>query len=218
METPWVAWEGTAARALERAKVGAPVSAFAVAEGLGLTVEPWSSAGASLDRVRRVILVNPRVRIVRRHGLIAHEAGHFVLDEEGNDSEVGARYLSGALLLPRWDFGLDLKRTAWSLLKLRERHPFASAEMIARRIVELRDAVATVIDNGRVTRRIPSPWLADARLRRVSRWERELADAALDAGEEVRGDELCYAVPLVDGPWRRVIVVCEVEQLSLRLG
>lgn len=211
-------WEGAAARALDEACVGAPVSAFDVAHGLGLAVEAWSGAGAALDLAARVIRVNPRVRTVRRHGLIAHEVGHYALIRERCDSEEGARYLSGALLLPRRDFDADLRHTAWSLLRLRERHPNASAELIARRIVELRDAVATIIDNGRVTRRIASPWLADPRLARVSRWERALADAALEAGEEVRGDELCYAVPLVDGPWRRAIVVCEAEQLALRLS
>ncbi|AKF08858.1 hypothetical protein DB32_006007 [Sandaracinus amylolyticus] len=217
VESPWLRWEGTAARALERAKVGAPVSAFELAKGLGLEIEAWSGAGAELDADAQVIRVNPRVRLVRRHGLIAHECGHWVLRIEGDDSEKGARYLAGAMLLPRWDFDLDLKRTAWSLLKLRDRHPNASAEMIARRIVEVREAVATIIDNGRVTSRVFTPGLmVEPRLRRVSRWERGLADQALEAGAEVRGDELCYAVPLVDGPWRRVIVVCEAEQLSLR--
>lgn len=219
MDAPWIAWEGAAARALEEAKVGAPVSAFELAKGLGLKVVAGdcTGGGAALNVVQREIILNPRVRKVRRHGLVAHEIGHYVLRLLGIDSEDGANFTGSAMMLPRVDFDADLRRTAWSLLELRERHPNASAEMIARRIVELRDAVATVIDNGRVTRRVSSPWLGDPRLRRISRWERDLADQALEAGEEVRGDELCYAVPLVDGHWRRVIVVCEAEQLSLKL-
>lgn len=210
-------WEGIATAALDEASVGAPVSAFALADGLGLEVIAWSGAGAELDFANRVIHVNPRARRERRHGLVAHEVGHYVLRRARDDSEDGARFMSGALLLPRYDFDRDLRRTAWSLIKLRALHPNASAEMIARRIVELRDAVATVIDNGRARVRVASPWLTDPRLRRTSRWERDLAERALEAGEEVRGDELCYAVPLVEGTWRRVIVVCEAEQLGLRL-
>lgn len=210
--------EGAAAEALERSKQGAPVSAFRVARGLGLEIEPWSGSGAQLNLDQMLIEVNPRARPVRQHGLIAHEIGHYLLRITSGlvDSEAAARYLAGALLLPRWDFDVDLRRTGWSFARLRERHPNASAEMIARRIVELRDAVATILDNGKVTRRVVTEGIVDPRVRRMTRWERELADAALAMGEEVRGDELCYAVPIIDGQWRRVIVVCELEQLSLR--
>lgn len=217
METPWIRWESAAARAVEEARVAVPVSAFDLARGLGLRVVAASVSGARLNVVDRAIELNPRVRLVRRHGLVAHEVGHYVLRREDDDSEPGASFVGSAMMLPRLDFDRDLRRTAWSIVKLRVLHPNASAEMIARRIVELRDAVATIIDNGRVRSRVSSPWLADPRLRRITRWERELADAALEAGDEVRGDELCYAVPFIDGVWRRVVIVCEAEQLSLRL-
>lgn len=216
MDAPWIEWEGAAARAVEEAKVAAPVSAYELARGLGLRIIAGPVPGARLNPTQRLIELNPRARKVRRHGLIAHEVGHFVLQRDGEDSEAGASYVGSACMLPRLDIDRDIRRTAWSLLKLRDLHPNASAEMIARRIVELRDAVVTIID-GRTVRRVASPWLTDPRLRRTSRWERDLAERALEIGEEVRGDELCYAVPFIDGPWRRVIVVCEAEQLALRL-
>lgn len=217
--TAWELWEGVARNALEEARATPPVSAFWLARAHGFEVRPWASAGARLDEREGVIYVTPRARPQRRHGLVAHELGHHLLRLEHRleDSEDGARYLTGALLLPREPFGRDLTRTAWSLHRLRAIHVNASAQAIVARIVQVRDAVATVIDRGRVTMRVASPWLEDPRLRRVSRWERELATRALEQREEVRGDELCYAVPLVDGAHQRVVVVCELEQLSLRL-
>jgi hypothetical protein len=89
--------------------------------------------------------------------------------------------------------------------------------MIARRITQVRDAVATVIDNGKMKTRVASPWLPDPRLRRVSSWERDLAREALETGKTTYGDELCYAVPILNPPWQRVVVVCEARQLALRV-
>lgn len=216
----WQSWEGTARAALERANATAPVNAFALAAALDLRVEPWEGRGAELDDAAGVIRVSTRARSTRRHGLVAHELGHHLLRLERADDEDGARYIAGALMLPRETFGRDLTRTSWSLSKLRELHANASAQMIAIRIVQCRDAVATILDAGgrRITARVVSPWLADPRLARLSKWERELAGRALEEGAEVRGAELCYAVPVVDGAHRRVVVVCELEQLSLRLA
>jgi Zn-dependent peptidase ImmA (M78 family) len=194
------------------------VNAIALAQRLGFDVEPWVGRGAELDEHAGVIRANTRARHVRLHGLIAHELGHHLLRIERADSEDGARYVAGALMLPRESFDRDLTRTAWSMPRLRALHVNASAQMIATRIVQLRDAVATIIDGKRITTRVHSPWIApDDRLKRFTKWERELAARALEQGAEVRGDELCYAVPLVDGMHQRVIVVCELEQLSLRL-
>jgi hypothetical protein len=104
-----------------------------------------------------------------------------------------------------------------------EFHPemLEPGETIAVRIVQVRDAVVSIIDptGHRKPWRVFSPWVSERRLRRVSPWERDLATQAYETREEVRGDELCYAVPLLDGETdeHRVIVVCELEQLSLRL-
>lgn len=212
-------WEGIAADILgETGCDEAPVDAFVLAGCSSLRVKPWRRSYAQLDRGRGVIRYPVDARLVRQHGLIAHEVGHWALTRaRAPNTEAGARYLAGAFLLPRRIVDRDLKVMAWAMDELRAKHVNASVEMIARRITELRDAVATVIDNGRVTRRVASAWLATPGLRRISRWERQLADEALRTEQTVHGDELCYAVPVIDPPWRRVVLVCEAEQLSLRL-
>lgn len=211
-------WEGAAAELLDATCTTAPVDAYALAAACGFDVRHWSSAGAA--REGDTIKVNPRVRVVRRHGLIAHELGHFALERARlEDTEQGAKYVGGALMLPARETRRDLAQTAWSIAKMRTRHVNASATAIAVRITQLRDAVATIVDpDDRVAPwRVWSPWLSDPRIQRLSPWERGLVRRAIDVGDEVRGDELCYALPLIDGTWRRVIVVCEAEQLSLRL-
>ena len=216
-------WEGVAREILDATATTTPVCAFALAKACELEVRPGDVAEAKLDG--NVILYNPKMRLVRQHMRISHEIGHFGLERHGlPDSEDGARHIGGAMLAPWREMRRDLVETAWSIPKLRERHVNVSATALAIRITQLRDAVVALIDprdRKRAWRR-PSPWITDPRLSgRPSKFERELARAAWEAGEEVRGDELCYAVPLFDETGAgedRVIVVCELEQLSLRLA
>lgn len=210
-------WEGVARAVHDATGIDAPVDAFVLARACGLRVVPGGRGGASLDRGD--VLYDIAARPVRQHGLIAHEVAHHVLRLHGElDPEPAANYVAGALMLPRRTFDRDLRATAWNLDALRAKHLNCSAEMIARRIVELRDAVVTILDHGKVRTRIYSPWLGTPeRLRRITPLERELVDAALATGEAQRADELLAAYPLLDGSWRRVIVVAEVKQLSLRL-
>lgn len=212
-----LAWEGIAAEALEQTgNDEPPVDALELAACCGLHVIEGPARSARLEGT--AIILGPGARHVRRHGLVAHETAHYLLDRADEPStEDGAHYVSQALLLPRKAFERDL-RTTWNPAALRAKHVNVSAERIVRRIVALRDAVATVIDNGRVKARVSSPWLPGAALKRLSRWERGLADEALRTGQPVQGDELAWAVPIVDGPWERVVIVAEIEQLSFRLG
>ena len=219
MEAPWIEWEAVAAEVVDATCTTAPVDCFRLAAACGFAVRLHT--GATELRAGE-ILVGADMRPQRQHMRIAHELGHFALARHAiPDTEHGARWAGGALLLPRRDFDRDLTRTAWSMARLRELHVNASATAIAVRTTQLRDAVATILDpRGRKKPwRISSPWIAEKRIVRVSAWERELAQRAFDAGEEVRGDELCYAFPLLEGEpdEHRVIVVCELEQLSLRL-
>ncbi len=181
----------------------------------GLTLAPWGREGAALEGDR--ISYSRRAREVRQHGLIAHELGHWTLGWAGEeDTEQGARYLAGALMLPRSVFDRDLRRT-WDIEHLRAKHLNASAEMTAIRVVQLRDAAVAIFDQGKLTGRFVSPWIVDRRIDRVSRYERELAQRALEAGETIRDDDLCASTPVFDGHHRRVIVLCEYRQLALRL-
>lgn len=217
-------WEGVARDLLERAGADdPPVDAFEVAACWGFKIEPAAIATSSIDMDRRVIRLNVRARHERQQMSVAHELGHFGLVRGGlaND-ENGARYIGGAMLLPRAAMCRDLTRTAWSIAELRLLHPNASSTAIALRIVQIRDAVVTLIDprGHQPEWRRHSPGITDRRVVGAScAWERDLAARAWATGEEVRGDELCYAVTIPDdaGTEDRVIVVCEIEQLAARV-
>jgi len=206
------------ARALhDETGADAPINAMVLARAAGLELRPTIGAVGSL--MGDVIRYDPTARHVRQHGQVAHELAHWALREYGepeDDVEPAARYLAGALMLPRREFDRDLSATNWCLDSLRAKHLNPSAEMIARRITQLRDAVVTIFDQGRASKRFASPWMGES-LPCLSTWERELADRALrDERTAWRGD-LCYAAPVIDGGWRRVVLVCEAAQLGLRL-
>ncbi len=218
----WQRCEGVARSAHDETGIGAPVSAFDLAAAYGLVCVPDRRANAVLDG--DVIRFDATARLVRQHGLIAHEVAHYLLrlreadiasvEQEGLE-EFAANYTAGALMLPPARFDKDLRDTAWDLEQLRARHPNASAEMIARRITQRRDAVISVLDRGRLRVRVASPWLEQPRPR-LTPIERDLADAALETGEAQRANDLLSAWPLFDGLHRRVIVVAEAQQLGMR--
>ncbi len=207
------AWEAVARAAHEATGIDAPVSAFDLAAAYGLVCLPRRRSGALLDG--DVVRYDSSARPVRQHGLVAHEVAHHLLRLHSEpDSEVAAGYTAGALLLPRARFDRDLRRT-WDLFHLGRLHPNASAEMIARRITQLRDAVVSVLDQGRLRARVASPWAATPSPR-LTPLERELADAALAGGNMQRENDLLAAYPFFDGVHRRVIVVADAQQLGLR--
>jgi Zn-dependent peptidase ImmA (M78 family) len=209
------AWEGVARAVHDATGIDAPVSAFDLATAYGLACVPGARGTASLEG--DVVRYDAQARLVRQHGSIAHEVAHYVLRLHGEpDPELAVRYTAGALMLPRSTFDRDVAREAWDLQRLCELHPNASAEMVARRISQVREAVVTVLDQGAIKARVSSPWMREPP-RRLTPMERELVDAALECGEAQRASELLSAYPFVDGMHRRVIVVAEVRQLSLRL-
>jgi hypothetical protein len=193
-----------------------PVNALEQAVALGLTIR----LGGQRPCVLGSTLYLPKsygLNEAHTHGTVAHECGHKLLQYAGEeDCEDGASYLAGALMLPRRGFDRDVSRMAWSLPELRAKHLNASAEMIAHRICQTRDAVATVFDQGKQTKRLASAWIGERFGRRASRWERDLANRCYETGEPVRGDDLVYAWPVFTGVHRRVVLIAEAEQLSLR--
>lgn len=208
-----LAWEGAARAVHDETGVSAPVDAFQLARAVGLVCMPGPRGTAALDG--DLVRYDASARPVRQHGLIAHEVAHRVLQLHGEaDTEPAANYTAGALMLPRARFDRDLRRT-WDLRELRAAHPNASAEMIARRITQVRDAVVTVLDQGRLRARVASPW-AGAPSARLTPLERELADAALASGDVKRESEMLAAYPFFDGEHRRVIVIADAQQLGLR--
>lgn len=207
-------WEAVARAVHDETGISAPVDARELAVACGLRLAHCGRGLALLDG--DTVRYDPQARPVRQHGMIAHEVAHYVLRYHGEeDTEDAARYTAGALLVPRAAYDRDLRETAWDLEQLRARHPNASAEVLARRIAQLRDAVITIIDQGHVRARVGAPWMPEPP-RRMTPLERELADAALEAGAAQRGSELLAAYPFIDGRNRRAIVVADARQLGLR--
>ena len=179
--------EGIARAALDETCTSSPVDAEALACALDVEVRDYPGPEPFVDLERRCIYMPTRpVRATRWHGAVAHELGHVLLREHRLDwqDEIAAAYLAGALLVPRETLDRDL-RNGWSVRELRARHPNASHEMLVRRVTQLRPAVATVIDAGRVTTRVASPWLEPARVAPVRVWEMSMVGRALVEGEVI---------------------------------
>lgn len=196
-------WEGIARDVLEGTFCeDPPVDAFELAACCGLGIQ---SRGGPASIFGDVIRVDMRMRKTRQHGQVAHEIGHWALRRaQAENTEDGARYIAGALMLPWLAFGRDLRETSWQLSELTRRHPNASAEMIARRIVQLRGGFASIWDRGRAPILLgPAPRSAPFP------WERELEAAARKDRVERRLGATSWALPLNERPWFRVVVVGE---------
>lgn len=172
--------------------------AFALAEALGLEVRIWPKPHGM--RRGDVLFCPPplKVRETRRHGIVAHELAHWLLDEFGMDArcEGSARYLAGAVMLPRQRFERDMVAVDYNLAHLRALYPNSSAEMIVVRMTQLSEVTAWVWDNGKLARQYGIDE-AD-----VS----EYVDRVLTAEEPVI-DGPIGAWPVFDRHWRRVIVL-----------
>lgn len=184
-------WEGTGELL--------PVDAFELAGLLGLEVRAWMKATGRVDVGRGIVWFPGRARLVRQHGVVAHETGHWLLHQAGEEhrTEWAARYLAGALMLPRAPFLADAKACDWELEELRTRHPNASAEMIVVRMTQVSTATAWVWDDGYVRRAYGADAGEDveAIVGRVLAAEAPLRDGAVRAW------------PLLEQGHRRVVVV-----------
>lgn len=176
-----------------------PVDAFTLAQLCGVKLRAVPGAMGSLDLEAGVIRYPARARVVRQHGVIAHELGHWALAEAGEDHthERSARYLAGALMLPREAFLRDCAGTDWDLDELRRRHPNASAEMIVVRMTQVSPACAWVWDDGAVRRRYGRSQGEDVEA---------IVDRVLAEGAPQRDGSL-RAWPLLEQGHRRVVVV-----------
>jgi hypothetical protein len=203
--------EGLAESLLEEVGLDeAPVDAFELAAMCGLQVFPGGFGGGCL--LGRRVMINRRAPHHRRHGLCAHEVAHWALQRAGDlDDEDSARFVSGALLVPRRALDRHLRET-WNFERLREHHANASAEMIARRIPCVREAVVTIVDNGRVKARLCSPSLAA--VPEMTPIESDLLDEALFMERTARESDRLYAVPIISFGWRRVIIVADAALLA----
>lgn len=221
----WQDWEGVARDFLDATGIDSPVDARVVAHRARLRVE-YGPGASSLDLERRVIRVNPRQRPRDLQIDIAHEVGHALLVRAGmRNVEVGAKYLSGAVLGPRRRIERDIEARGWSLVELQRHHVNMPSLALALRVTQVRDAVATIfhpLQKRRPWRRA-SPWIEDPRITEAkpSRLERDFAARAWVEGGELHGEgaeQGLHATVVLDeyddGP--RVIVVSDLRQLALR--
>lgn len=185
------AWEGTGGLL--------PVDAFELAGLLGVELLTWAKADGKCDVERNAIHYPGKARPTRQHGVIAHELGHWLLHRAGEDhhAEWAARYLAGALLLPRTPFVRDCWASDWDLHHLQRLHPNASAEMIVVRMTQVSDACAWVWDDGAVRRRYGAT--GDESVEAIV--DRVLASEAPERVDDMR------AWPMLERGHRRVVVV-----------
>lgn len=193
--------EGVAREVHDETGVECPIDAFLLAQLCGVDTRPWPRSHGEI--VGDLIRYPARARHTRQHGVVAHELGHWLLRERGLDfrDEASARYLAGALMLPRRGFLEDLSATDWDLFAMLAIHVNISAEMCAVRMCQLSPAVATIYDQGHETRR----YVGEHAMRDDDA-DRTLADRALELERPVRG-EGAAAWPMLDGAHRRVVVV-----------
>lgn len=153
---------------------GPPIDAYQVAAAIGLTI---ARDDAQTTRARRAVLpfspAAPPVPTIllkndprpeRRHWAVAHEIGeHFAFEVfsrlaiHPRTAGPGARErvasnLAGRILLSTVDFRAAGAETGWWLPDLKEIFATASHELIALRMLDVRDCVLlTVCDQGRIT-------------------------------------------------------------------
>ena len=144
--------EAIAQDILNETGLGAPMDAFELAECCGLTVKFSSSRKGNL--ADGVIRCPAGTSNVHQHGTVAHEVGHWALVRAGLDGqdEDDARYMAGALMIPRPALLDDLRTRTWDLLEIHPRHPNASWEMLVIRCVQVADAYASIWDQGRCSK------------------------------------------------------------------
>jgi Zn-dependent peptidase ImmA (M78 family) len=218
-----------------------PVDALVVAQRLGLIVahdDRTACRGRFVrlaDRARGsdglgTIVVGPAERPEREQWAVAHEIGesvaHRVFEALGvraetapdDTRELVANHLANCLLLPRCWFADDGRAADWDLAVLKERYATASHELVARRMLEMREPIViTLCDMGRIHwRRSNLP----ARVPRLSPEEHELwqqthatglaASATLDPS--ATGLERVRAWPIHEPDWKREILRSEVAE------
>lgn len=209
----WEDWEGLAAWFLDEAGIGSPVDPWLLAWALDLEVleGPRGCRGYLLGSS---IYVDPADRIERQGFTVGHECSHVILRRAGlADTEDACDAVTSCLLMPLIDFTRDLRQLGGDLFALRGRHPYASHEAVARRIVSVTPSVAWVRDQQRPPRRIVSPGL---------RWphqqptpvEAEAMAEALRSGLPAEPVGGVRAWPVIEPGFERVIAVSAADALG----
>lgn len=197
---------------LEHANIGAPVDPEYLVIDHGLTVMDASASPSRRCRqgllIGRAILVDEQLRRERRAFAIAHELAHYLLRLHGlPDTEKNANYLGAALLLPRADFLVDLRRLGWDLIALHARHRLASFEALARRVTALRTARACIFDKPLLGQAPAKSYVVPYDGTRPTHEERLVAREAALCGAPVDLRAGLTAWPILEHDWNRVITL-----------
>lgn len=165
-------------------------------------------------RVPGIVYVDHTLDPVRYRADLAHELAHDAMALAGYPvhDEAAASWIGAAIELPEASFKRDLAFNHWDLDSMRLLYG-TSWEMTARRIADVKSAVVTIIDNGRVTCRLQSPWLNTDWGLKPTPVERGLVAEAMVDGRAGQGSLAAYRVD-GDGGWKRVIVVAAAEDLE----
>jgi hypothetical protein len=167
-------------------------------------------------RLPGVLVIDMTIEDYRQNFDLCHELAHDAMARMGYANvhdEMAASWIGAAILAPGRPFKRDLASYRWDLRPIREIYPM-SWEALARRVADVRSAVITIEDEGRITTRTQSPWLNTDWGSKPTPLERELIETAKAEGHASAGNRLdAYCVRGEDG-WERVIVVAAAEDLE----
>jgi hypothetical protein len=218
--------EGIAAHELEEWGRGTPVDLFELAKDNGFEIRfetPPKDAPKKRHRDRgrlvgNVIFVDPTLRPEKQRWDVGHELAHaFLYDARIPDTEDAVQYLTSCLLLPRLDYLRDIRQLGRNPWRLKERHPLASHEALARRIVALCEpCVLWVWD-------VQPAWNRYKVVSQNWRWPMR-QPTALEVGAMREAESLGNEIPVepiagvvawavIDGPWMRLLCLSDGEAL-----
>jgi Zn-dependent peptidase ImmA (M78 family) len=182
------------------------------------------------DVAQGTIVIGHDDRPEREQWAIAHEIGESVAHEvfvrlgvvvaavSPTSREKVANDMASAILLPRRWFAADGRAFDWDLFEMKDRYATASHELIVRRMLEMRPAIAiTICDQGRVTWRrsnrasrlpplLPEEQAAWKHANATGLPATEWPDPSETALERVR------AWPVHEPDWRREIIRSEIAE------
>lgn len=196
----WETWEGVGASLLDEVELDGAVDALELAALCGVPVRARCGPSALVGGEVLVDLRGDPRRVQRD---VAHELGHWALRRAGeDDSERGADYVAGALLMPRRAFRCALIASGWDLAALARIYA-APWPWLAARVPQVADAVATLWEGRYCIARLASPWEPWARGVPTEE-EAALSDACRESGEAMRHG--LTGAWLVEGTSPRVVV------------
>lgn len=206
--------EGLAAGVIDDWGKGPPVDLLELARDLGFQIRDDPDAAVCGN----VIYCDPSQRPERQRWDVGHELSHVILEDAGiPDTHDAVQYLTSCLLLPRIDFLRDVRQVGSNPFRLKERHPHASHEAIARRIVAVMPSVLWVWDRSDETESIYKVVTHGWRwpLQTPTPVERDAMRAAEDAvpGEPVELVGGVIAWRIDDPPWRRILCLADGDVL-----